>query len=264
MLTFKSVQHSAVASVIGLLGLFNAYSSQAAVLNGNFEAGFSGYDTIGDTIVHTGIFESSYGGGNSTAVISTTPGAEVDFTFSGNPAVSAFNLETFLGLNVGSLNAIATNNAIEGSAIRQTFYGNANDTLSFDFRFLTDEDVLLGHNSPNSSFNDLAFFTLQFNDSQSYVFRLADTYSNFTDSYTPFIYETNGQNRSFSLTESGYYTIGFGVLDVGDESFASSLLVDNVAVVGGEPVPEPASLIGLTVFSLGAFMKRRHGQKAKV
>ena len=264
MLIFKTVQYSTVAGVIGLLGLFNTNSAQAAVLNGDFEDGFTSYSTIGDTIVHTGSFESSHGGGHSTAVISNTPGAEVDFTFSGNPAVSTATLEAFLGLSAGSFNAIATDSVIEGSAIRQTFYSNANDTLSFDFRFLTDEDVFVGNNSANSSFNDLAFFTLQFNNSPSQVFRLADTFSDFTDSYTPFIYETNAQNRSFSLAESGYYTIGFGVLDVGDESFASSLLVDNVGVVSSEPVPEPASLLGLTVFGLGAFMKRRHWSKAKV
>lgn len=118
-------------------------------------------------------------------------------------------------------------------------------------------------NSPRSGFNDFSFYTLQFSNSPSNVFQLADTFSNFNDSRTPFISETNAQNRSFSLAETGYYTIGFGVVDVGDESFDSGLLVDNVGLVASEPVPEPASLIGLTAFSFGAFMKRRHWKKAK-
>ncbi|WP_009633324.1 PEP-CTERM sorting domain-containing protein [Synechocystis sp. PCC 7509] len=263
MLTFKFVQHSAVAGIVGLLGLLNAHSSQAGVMNGDFEDGFAGYSTIGDTIVHTGSFESNYGGGHSEAVISNTPGAEVDFTFSGNPAVSTANLETFLGLSAGSFDAIASDSVIEGSAIQQTFYGNANDILSFDFQFLTDEDVFAGSNRPNANFNDLAFFTVQFNNSPAYIFQLADTFSNFSNSNTPFIYETNGQNTALSLAQSGYYTIGFGVLDVGDESFASSLLLDNIGVTSSEPVPEPATMLGLTAFSFGAFMKRRQKQKAK-
>lgn len=191
-----------------------------------------------------------------------TPGAEVDFTFSINPAVATANLEIFLGLAIGSLRAIATSNVIEGSAIKQTFYGNANDILSFDFQFLTDEDVSSDFNSPRLGFNDFSFYTLQFSNSPSNIFQLADTFSNFNDSRTPFISETNAQNRSFSLAATGYYTIGFGVVDVGDESFDSGLLVDNVGLVASEPVPEPASLLGLTAFSFGV-MKRRHGKKAK-
>lgn len=118
--------------------------------------------------------------------------------------------------------------------------------------------------NPQPGFNDFSFYTLQFNNSPSNVFQLADTFSNFNNSRTPFISETNTQNRSFSLAETGYYTLGFGVVDVGDESFASGLLVDNVGLVASEPVPEPASLLGLAAFSFGAFMKRRHEQKAKV
>ncbi len=266
MFTFKTIQYSTVAGVIGLLGIFHPNSSQAAVINGDFEDGFSGYSTIGDTIVHTGSFESSYGGGYSTAVISNTPGAEVDFTFSGLPSVSTGTLEAFLGLSAGSLNAIATNSVREGSAIKQTFYGNANDVLSFDFKFLTDEDVLLEHNHPSRAYNDLAFFTLQFDESPAYVFQLADTFSDFTNSYTPFIYETNAQTKSLSLLEAGYYTVGFGVVDVGDEGFSSSLLVDNVGLKTSSPnqsVPDPSSLAGLTAFGFGAFMKHRKQQKAK-
>ena len=260
MLTFKYVQNSAVASVISLLSLLNAHSSQAAIINGDFEDGFEGYSTTGDTIVNTDSFESNFGQG-ATAVITNTPGAEVDFTFSGNPAVETANLEMFLGLTLGSLNAIATNTVSEGSAIKQTFYGNANDILSFDFQFLTDEDTSSDFNNPQLRFNDFSFYTLQFGNSPSSVFQLADTFSNFNDSLTPFISETNPQSLSFSLMETGYYTIGFGVVDVGDDSFSSSLLVDNIS---SKPVPEPASLLGLAAFSFGAFVKRRHGQKAKV
>jgi hypothetical protein len=263
MLTFKYVQNSALASVIGLLSLLNAPSSQAAIINGDFEDGFTGYSTIGDTIVNTDSFKSNFGQG-ATAAISNTPGAEVDFTFSDNPAVATVNLERFLGLTLGSLNAIATNTVIEGSAIKKTFYGNANDILSFDFQFLTDEDVSADFNNPQLRFNDFSFYTLQFSNSPSSVFQLADTFSHFNNSFTPFISETNSQHKSFSLVETGYYTIGFGVVDVGDESFSSSLLVDNVGLASSEPVPEPASMLGLAAFSFGAFMKRRHAQKAKV
>lgn len=270
MRTYTFVKHSIVAGIVTILGC-NTNSSQAAVLNGGFERGFSGYTTIGDTIVHSGSFKSKYGNGKSQAVISNTPGAEVDFTFSGKPSVSNSALEQFLGLNSGSLDAIASNIAIEGSAIKQTFFGNANDTLSFDFGFLTDEDTLskIDFNKPNPQYNDFAFFTLQFEDSSSYVFQLADTFSDFTNSYTtPFIYETGIQTKSLSLAAAGQYTVGFGVLDVGDENFASSLLVDNIKLTSnanGKPVPVPSSVVALAMFGFSAFGTyiKRSKQKLK-
>lgn len=259
MRTSRFVKYSTIAAgIVSLLGLCNANSARAAVLNGGFESGFSGYTTIGDTIVHTGSFKSKYGNGKSQAVISNTPGAEVDFTFSGKPSVSTSALEQFLGLSAGSLNAIATNSAVEGSAIKQTFFGKANDTISFDFSFLTDEDTWSqqDHNKPNPNYNDFSFLTLQFEDAPAYVFALADTYSDFTNSYTtPFIYETGFQNKSLSLAASGNYTLGFGVVDVGDESFASSLLVDNIKLTSSQnkPVPVPSSVVALAMFGFSAF-----------
>lgn len=271
MRTYTFVRHSTIAAgIVSLLGVCNANSTQAAILNGGFESGFSGFTTIGDTIVHTGSFKSKYGNGKSQAVISNTPGAEVDFTFSGKPAVSTSALEQFLGLNSGSLDAIATSSAIEGSAIKQNFFGNTNDTISFDFSFLTDEDTWsqADYNKPNPYYNDFAFLTLQFEDSPSYVFKLSDTFSDFTNSYTtPFIYETGFQTKSLSLAATGNYTIGFGVIDVGDESFASSLLVDNIKLTSSQnkPVPVPSSVVALAMFGFGAFRTyiKRGQQKLK-
>jgi hypothetical protein len=46
--------------------------------------------------------------------------------------------------------------AIEGSAIKQTFTANAGQTLSFSWNFLTNESV---GNDANPNFNDFAFAT---------------------------------------------------------------------------------------------------------
>ncbi|MBD2362419.1 PEP-CTERM sorting domain-containing protein [Anabaena minutissima FACHB-250] len=45
-----------------------------------------------------------------------------------------------------------------------------------------------------------------------------------------------------NFTTAGTYTLGFGVVDVGDTTVNSALLVDNVKLT---PVPEPTTMFGI-------------------
>ncbi len=136
--------------------------------------------------------------------------------------VTAAELEGFLSLPAGSLDAITVQGAIGGSALRLTVAASAGDILSFDWNFLTDE------NFNAQSFNDLAFVTLG-----TQVDILADVYSStFVPSMTPFFDETGYRSFSLTFAAAGTFTVGIGVLEVGDELFDSALLLDDFALSG--------------------------------
>ncbi|MEC4818323.1 MAG: hypothetical protein SAK29_34385, partial [Scytonema sp. PMC 1069.18] len=131
------------------------------------------------------------------------------------------DIESFLGLKSGTLDALIEKNGIEGSAILQTFTAKAGDTLSFDWNFLTNEA------SDTEIFNDFAFITIN-----GEVFKLADTFSSlFSSSANEFDSETGFQAFSYTVSTDGIFTLGFGVLDAGDTMMSSGLSIDNVKLV---------------------------------
>ena len=254
----RSALYSAVAV---LAGLALPTAAEAATINGGFEDGFTGWETIGDYRVETSAFGSGPVEGNSQAFLSTAYNEVVDINqpAQGNAVPATFvsgyeSLEGFLGVSTffgdRSLDSVATAEPIEGSAIKQTFTASAGDTLSFSWNFLTDESV--GQAAINDStypdFNDFAFATIQ-SGSGSEIFSLADTIStSFRNSSTPFFEETGSRNFSYTIPTTGTYTLGIGVVDVGEPTRISGLLVDNV-----QAVPEADSTLGtLTVVFLGA------------
>lgn len=252
------------SAVAVLAGLAFPTATEAAILNGGFESGFTGWNTIGDYRVETSTFGSSPVEGTSQAFLSTASGNEfpsgnaVPVSFiSGLPSLEAFlGLSTFLGDN--SLDSLATAETIEGSAIQQSFTALAGQTLSFSWNFLTDESVeqaaLDDFTYPD--FNDFAFATIQ-SESVSEVLRLADTRSTFSDSSTPFFNETGFRTFSYTIPTTGNYTLGIGVVDVGERTRISGLLVDRAAVV-----PETTPIVGLLFLgSLGIVSVIRRSQK---
>ena len=131
------------------------------------------------------------------------------------------DLEEFLDLAPGSLDKLVHGDATEGSFIKQTFTAEAGDVVSFDWNFLTNEAT------PSKTFNDTAFLTVN-----GFTFELADTGSDFVHAnhVDGFEEQTGTQNLEFSIAKAGTYTIGFGVVDVGDEIVDSGLIIDNVAI----------------------------------
>lgn len=240
------------ASILGLLSLSTvlvAAPSQAAVVNGSFESGLNGWTSTGFVLVIDNTIGAAPTNGNFQAVLSTYPST-----------VSATSLEGFLGLSAGSLNGLNKGAVTRGSAIKQTFTANAGDVVSFDWNFLTTEAT------PNPGYNDFAFASL------TGLTELADTSSTtFVNSLTPFREETGYQTASYTIATGGTYTLGIGVADVGDQAVTSifgeipvpsGLLVDNVS---SEPVPEPASMLGILAFgALGGkkLLKRKQQKQA--
>ncbi len=185
-------------------------SVNPTIINGSFESSdFTGWTTIGSTSIETSAFGSGPTEGTSQALLST-----------GGATFSDGIIETFLGLEAGSLDNFGNEDVTQGSAIRQTFMANAGDILTLNWNFLTNERAQV------FPFNDFSFVSI------SSLSELADTTfsSSVTSLMTQFFEETGFQTFSFTIPTTGTYTLGFGVADVGDNSIDSGLLVDNVTL----------------------------------
>ena len=176
------------------------------------------------------------------ARMSSGDGAEVG-------AVNDAALEAFLGLGAGDIDAIVTTNDVlfgarEGSAIKQTFFANAGAVLSFDWNFLTNELL------PINDTNDTAFWTIIPGGANF----LADTFSAFIPAATVLDAQTGFQTVNFVIPATGFYTLGFAVVDVSDLALGSVLLVDNVQVV---PEPAMVTLAAVALTALRYRLRRR-------
>ena len=189
--------------------------SNGGLENGGFETGtFSSWQTIGDTSIQTAEFGIEPSQGDFQALI--VNGASV----AGGSVIDS-DLEAFLELNPGILDNLGNGDVTEGSAIKQTFTANAGDILTFDWNFLTNEAT------PDVTFNDFAFFSIT-----PFTQELADTASPiFVDTLAEgFAQETGLQTTSVAISESGTFTLSFGVADISDNITDSALLVDNIQI----------------------------------
>lgn len=256
-----------IVSIFASLAIPNA--ALAAIINGGFENSFDNWQTLGDYRVETSAFGSGTVEGNSQAFLSTAYNEVVGVDENGGevlggsaaPAVyitgiAENSLENFLDVSSFFGEGFLAD-AIEGSAIKQTFTAQAGETLSFAWNFLTNESV--SYNS-NPDFNDFAFATVS-NSSQNLFFKLADTTTDFLarDSDSNFFEETGFKTFSFTLPTDGEYTLGVGVVDVGEPTIISGLLVDQV-----QAVPETSSTVNLLIVGIiGAFSALKHSQKSR-
>ncbi|MDJ0616730.1 MAG: PEP-CTERM sorting domain-containing protein [Calothrix sp. MO_192.B10] len=208
--------------------------------NGSFETNDStGWTTRGQATVESSGFGVAPTDGNYQAALETL---DLDTGASGS------ELETFLGLSSGSLTNLG---AIEGSAIKQTITVGAGDTLNFDWNFLTDD-------LPNLNYNDFAFFSI------TNVKQLADTFSPTNFSFSHLYDETGYQTYTYNFQSAGTYTLGFGVVDVGDDTVNSALLVDNVKLTKAYPVPEPMSILSTgIVLGFGVLFTKEYSNRGK-
>lgn len=227
----------ASAGIIAFLScLFIAPSFAATIVNGDFETGnLSAWSTTGNATVQDQSFGTLPASGSFQALLSNDGSTQ-----------SASSLESFLGLTSGSIALTGSGIPIEGSAFKQTIVANAGDVLTFQWNFLTNELT------PPTS-NDFAFFTIG-----NSIRELADTTTSLfaTSPSISFNDETGYRTFSMTVTNSGTFTLGFGVVDVSDRSIASGLLIDNATLV---PVPEPSSVgsafVGIAI--LFARLRRR-------
>jgi hypothetical protein len=149
-------------------------------------------------------------------------------------ATSDTDIEQFLGLASESLDNFNNINATFGSAIKQTITVNAGDSIDFNWSFKTTDYL---------PFNDFSFYTIG-----SSIYKLADVSSVGN-------YGQKESTTSFSVQSPGTYTIGFGVINAGDNGVSSNLNV-------GTPVPEPLTILGsLAAGGVGAALRRKYKQQ---
>ncbi len=176
----------------------------------------------------------------------------LNFNLSGNDPFYIADLELELGLPDYSLDPDPDNfvRAAEGSAIATTISVAAGDVLSFNWNFFTNDSSFVPE-----GFGDYAFFLL--NDT---LIALADTNIFLTSSLTQFNRETDLTSFSHTFLTDGDYTIGFGVIDVVEQSRTSSLAIADLQLTRerSEPIPEPSTTLGiLALAGLGFSTLRR-------
>jgi hypothetical protein len=185
-------------------------------VNGDFSTSpdFTGWQTSGNEMVTAADFHSIPDGKKTQAVISNA-----QIPNGGKLPVTAAALETFLGLGAGALSSTG-NPAVNGSAIQQNVTGKRGDVITFKADFLTNEAIKTNR--------DYAFVTITLNG-KTQLFKLTGALKAtvITDG-SGFASETGYHTYAVLLPKSGQYTIGYGVVNVGDSAFASDLLVDNV------------------------------------
>ena len=236
MNSFLTPPRFVLAALVGTLVCGNVH---AQVLNGNFSSGLTAWTTVGDAGIVSGAARVTTASFDFDDDFPAVAGA---FNISGiNAASGGGVLEAALGLGSTGLDVSVSDVAYEGSAIMQTFNVNAGDTLSFNYKFLTNE----------GSFLDYAFYTIN-----GVKFNLAQV-ANATNVSSPFQFETGLLTGNHLFAASGSVTLGFGVVDIGDFSATSALEIDNVTIT---PIPEPATTAALMtagIFGLTVLRRRR-------
>ncbi|MGB5962214.1 MAG: hypothetical protein WBG73_16220 [Coleofasciculaceae cyanobacterium] len=197
-----------VANCFGIAVPAVAQSSGKACSISNFNNDFRNWEVIGHKNLQTTKSPTNSGGENQAAFIDTFSAQTADIV----------ELANFLNTEIDRLNKMGE--VFEGSAMKTNFTVEVGEILTFDWNFLTDDF--------QASNNDFAFFTLAGED-----IKLADTFSTFSNSLnnpTSFLHQTGFQTASYTFTTAGTYTFGVGVVDVGDGSVDSGLMIDNVSL----------------------------------
>ena len=230
-----------ITSILALLTftLFVSTAHASLITNGGFESGdFTGWSTIGDTLVVNSSFGVTPPGGTHQALITNGPGfllygkfpgsySGIDSVYAGSIVYNPF--DPFLGLSVGSVTqfayAIGHSIAWEGSAIKQSFTANAGSILSFKWNYLTDEGLPI----------DFAFAVLD-----GSLILLADSSTTQPGSGTLFANASGYHTFATTLTGSGAHQIAIGVVDTGDSAVNSGVLLDDFTI---RALAEPGTLL---------------------
>ena len=226
----------ALAGAILSLTAGSAFAQQ--IIN-NFEGGTFGPNgsTAGDaSIVGADFFTPA--AGSRQALVTTFSSAADGGNVSGTDATTAANVETFLGLNAGTLAANGANLSDASSFKLVRFTLNVGDAVSFNYNFLSNATAADGQ--------DFSFVTLQRGGGDPTFQVLANVAAAATTSTSAFFDHETG-SVLFALapvTTAGTYTLGFGVTDAFDDAVGSGLLIDNVQI---NAVPEPSVLAGMVV-----------------
>lgn len=204
-----------------LVPLFAGGSSSGPITrqgpaNGDFSQSpdFTGWQTAGNDMVQAVDFHAIPDAKPTQASLSTAQQPN-----SGTLPATAANLEGFLGVSAGALSS-AAKTAVDGSAIKQSITAKAGDLVTFKADFLTNE-------LPKSN-RDYALVSVTFNGKTQY-FKITGVLKPTSPlDAAGLSSETGYHSYAILLPRGGQYTIGYAVVNVGDSTVASDLLVDNV------------------------------------
>jgi hypothetical protein len=227
-----------IATALASMALYCA-PSHAAIVNGGFESGLSGWSTLGDVSTQAGAPQ-----GNARLLLTTADTVADEFDNNGAP-IGPFNrsgnspllvgspggLETQSGFAIGAFDPVG-GFAYEGSLASQSFTAAAGQTLSFLWNFGTRDTAA-----------DFAFVAID-----GLVLRLGGVPEAVLPGSGDNLLETGYQTYSFQFASSGLHTLAFGVVDVFDVAVMSSLSIDQVQL--SNTVPEPKALL-LMLMALG-------------
>ncbi len=240
-----------LATIAALLAAALAAPAQAQVVNGDFSAGLSGWDTAGDASV--GIARGADPTRLWLATASTAYADDIDYGFgtagarklSGNAAVEVgpgtpAALEGFTGVGPGAFDPVpGVVAAYEGSAAKQSYNAAAGSTLQFRWDF--------GTLDPRA---DTAFVVI---DGQ--VTTLASSIDATLPGTDGNAARTGWTNFGYTFANAGLHTISFGVVHVGDYDATSTLAIAGVNV---SAVPEaPPLVLVMAGLALPGFKSRR-------
>jgi hypothetical protein len=224
-------------SVTAVGALVLAFCVPSFAQNEGFETGdFDHWSTFGTTTVLTSF--AGFGPTEGNFLAQLEAGAQ--------PGVLT---EAFLGVPLGSLDPISTDQVTGGSSLKRTIDATAGQTFAFDYNFIGNDAV---------PFNDFAFFSIVPQGGTANPLLLTNVANTGDNASSGWLTQT------FTFANPGTYTLGIGVFNARDNLFNSSLLVDNLRVVSTPPppvIPEPGAVatggIMAAALSLGMIRGRR-------
>jgi hypothetical protein len=219
----------------------SAMAAPAQFANQGYEAGLEGWISSGDV---TATSESTVDTalGNWIITPHQTQMAQLNSTPLSSNSTDVQGLDTFFGLNTGTIEAALTGDVTNGAGIKQSFTGLAGDTLTQYWDFVARDSI---------PFNDSAFVVI---NGQVTVLASVENGGIEVGDFG----HTGWQSFSYTLPADGTYTVGFGVVNIQDREFDSVLLLDNQAgdarFVPASTIPEPETyamlLAGLAFISV--------------
>lgn len=223
------------------------------------------------SLANQGFESADATGWSSLGTVSVVPGAILDpdnLRWSVSPSQnfmaqlttqssSLADLEAFLGIADGTLAPYNQRELTVGSAIYQDFAGDAGDTLTQFWNFITRD---------YSDWNDMAFALVVEPDSTTSVTVLASVWNG--GMVVGDEGATGWQQFDFTLNQAGLYRVAFVVMNADDDTIESELFIDgqagtlvnlNAPAAPLAEVPEPASLamVGLGLAAVAAGLRRR-------
>lgn len=210
--------------------------TRGAVVNGDFELGtLSGWTVMGAGSVQTAALGITPPAGTYQGFIETT----------GNYTALAPAVVASLGVPGSAIIGLGAGTPTNGTGISQSITVSAGDVLTYDWNFISDEL------NETATYNDFAFLTIS-----GSAYLLASRNSSVWDWSSPpagFDGQTNWATGTYTFASAGTYTIGFGVLNVGDSGHNSALLLDSVGIA----VPEPGLAPVLSLAGMAMLYRRR-------